>query len=69
MTVPFIVGGTIARKLSKNPLVLGILPGSGLILKTCREMKDFKKKIESCRLAFTTYVTILIDLRSFLRGV
>ena len=32
-------------------------------------MKDFKKKIELCRLAFITYVTILIDLRSFLRGV
>ena len=32
-------------------------------------MKDFKKKIELCRLAFTTYVTILNDLRSFLRGV
>ena len=32
-------------------------------------MKDFKKKIELCRLVFTTYVTILNDLRSFLRGV
>ena len=32
-------------------------------------MKDFKKKIELCQFAFTTYVTILIDLRSFLRGV
>ena len=32
-------------------------------------MKDFKKKIELYRLAFTTYVTILIDLRSFFRGV
>ena len=32
-------------------------------------MKDFKKKIELCRLVFTTYVTILNDLRSFLRRV
>ena len=32
-------------------------------------MKDFKKKIELCRLVFITYVTILNDLRSFLRGV
>ena len=32
-------------------------------------MKNFKKKIELCRLDFTTYVTILIDLGSFLRGV
>ena len=27
-------------------------------------MKDFKKKIELRQFAFTTYVTILIDLRS-----
>ena len=67
--VLLIVNGTIAGRVSTNPFVLGILPGSGLILKTYWEMKDFKKKIELCQFAFTTYVTILIDLRSFLRGV
>ena len=67
--VLLIVSGTIAGRVSTNPFVLGILPGSGLILKTFWEMKDFKKKIELCQFAFTTYVTILIDLRSFLRGV
>ena len=32
--VLLIVGGTIAGRVSKNPFVLGILPDSGLILKT-----------------------------------
>ena len=58
--VLLIVSGTIAGRVSTNPFVLGILPGSG---------SGFKKKIELCQFAFTTYVTILIDLRSFLRGV
>ena len=32
-------------------------------------MKDFKKKIELCRYACTTYEKTLIELRSFMRGV
>ncbi|CAH3156183.1 unnamed protein product, partial [Pocillopora meandrina] len=40
------IGGTIAGGATTSPIVVGIIPGSALMLKTYCEMKDFKKKIE-----------------------
>ena len=64
-----IVRGTIAGRETTNPIVLSIIPDTSLILKTYWEIKDFKKKIELCRFAFTILVKTLTELRSFLRGV
>jgi len=40
-----------------------------LLLKTYSEAKNFKRKIEVCKFAYTTYEKILTDIRSFLRGL
>ena len=61
--------GTIAGAITLNPIVLGVISGSGLILSTFTEAKNYKRKIEICKFAYTTYEKILIDLRSYLRGV
>ena len=53
-----IVGDTITGRVTTNPIVLGIIPGSDLISKTYCETKDLKRKIELCRFAFTTYEDI-----------
>ena len=37
-----IVGGTIAERAITNPIVLGIIPATALVLKTYWGMKDFK---------------------------
>lgn len=39
-----IIAGIIARGVTMNPIVLGIIAGSGLIMKTYCKMKDFKRK-------------------------
>ena len=49
--------------------VLGTISGAGFMLITFSEIKDYKKKIEMCKFAYTTYEKVLVDLRASLRGV
>ena len=51
-----------------NPIVLGVISGLGLVVKTASEMKNLKSKIEMSKFAFTTYEKTLSDLRFALRG-
>lgn len=43
LIICLIVAGTVAGGATMNPIILGIIPGSGLILITYCETKDFKK--------------------------
>ena len=63
------VSGTIAGGVTLNPVVLGTISGSGVLLKTRSEIKNYRKKIELCRFAYTSYEKILVDLRSFMRQI
>ena len=60
--------GTITGAATMNPIVLGVISGVGLIMKTAMEMKNLKSKIEMSKFAFTTYEKTLSDLRFALRG-
>lgn len=63
-----IVIGTIVGSVTLNRAVLGAISGSGLVLNTFAEIKDYKRKIEMSKYAFTTYQKVLLDLRTYLRG-
>ena len=56
--------------ITLNPISLGIISRSGLLLKTFSEIKNYKKKIEISTFVYTTYTHLhaLVDLRSFLKG-
>ena len=60
--------GTIVGGITLNPVVLGVVNGAGVIVAGITKKKDFKKKIETTKLAFTTYEKVLVELRSALRG-
>ena len=45
--------GAIAGGVTMNPIVLGVISGVGLIVKTASEMKNLKSKIEMSKFAFT----------------
>ena len=47
--------GTIVGAITLNPIVLGVISGSGLILNTFAEAKNYKRKVEMCKFAYTTY--------------
>ena len=63
-----VVTGTITGAVTLNPVILGTISGSGLLLKTYSEAKNFKGKIEMCKFAYTSYEKVLTELRSFMRG-
>ena len=47
--------GTITGGITLNPVILGVLNGAGVILTNFGKMKNYKKKIEMTKIAFTTY--------------
>ena len=51
--------GTISGGLTMNPIVLGIINGVGILLTNFGKMKNYKKKIEMTKIAFTTYEKVL----------
>ena len=68
-SVLLVVIGTVVGGVTLNPIPLGIISGSGLLLKTYSEAKNYKRKIEMCKFTYTTYEKVLTDLRSFMRGL
>ena len=60
--------GTIVGGVTMNPVILGVLSGFGVLMKTTMEMKNLSKKNEQSRDAFTSYEKILSDLRNSMRG-
>ena len=60
--------GTIAGGITLNPVILGVINGAGIIVAGIGKNKNYKKKIELSRIAFTTYEKVLVELRSALRG-
>ena len=67
-SLSLIAVGTITGGLTLNPVILGVINGAGVIVAGITKKKDFKKKIETSKLAYTTYEKVLIELRSALRG-
>ena len=53
--------GTITGGITLNPIILGVISSIG-------EMKNYKKKTEMTKIAYTTYEKVLVELGSALRG-
>ena len=58
LIICLIAAGTVAGGVTMNPIILGIIPGYGLILITYCETKDFEKTMKRH-----------VELRSFMRGM
>ena len=63
-----VITGTITGGLTLNPIILGVINGTGILLTNVGKMKNYKKKMEMLKIAFTTYEKVLVELRSALRG-
>ena len=68
-SVSLVLTGTVAGGVTLNPAVLGSISGAGLLLKAFSEAKNYKRKIEMCKFAYTSYDKVLTNLRSFMRGL
>lgn len=63
-----VIIGIITGGITLNPIVLVAVNGAGVLVASIRKMKNYKKKMEMSRIAFTTYKKVLVELRSALRG-
>ena len=63
-----VVIGTISGGITLNPVVLGVVNGAGVVVAGIGKKKNYMRKIETSRIAFTTYEKVLVELRSALRG-
>ena len=55
--------GTKTGGLTMKPIVLGVINGFGILLTNFGKMKNYKKKIEMLKIAFTSYEKVLVALR------
>ena len=60
--------GTITGGITLNPVILGVINGAGVIGAGIGRNKNYKKKIELSKIAYTTYEKTLVELRAALRG-
>ena len=63
-TIGAIVGG-----VTLNPIILGSLTGSGIMIQAYLTKSDLNRRVDRCRFAFTSYERVLVQLKSFLRGL
>ena len=68
VSVTLVTTGTIVGGVTMSPVILGVISGAGVSLKTAMEMKNLSRKIENAKYAFTSYAKVLSDLRNFLHG-
>lgn len=61
--------GSIAGAITLNPIILGSLAGPGVMIQGYLVKSDLNKRVDRCRFAYTSYEKLLVQLKSFLRGL
>ena len=61
--------GAIVGSVTLNPIILGSLTASGIMIQAYLTKSDLHKRVDMCKLAFTTYEKVLVQLKNFLRGL
>ena len=68
-SISLTVVGTITGSITLNPVVAGTVVGAGVIIQGYLAKTNLLQRIAKCRLAYTSYEKIMVQLRHFLRGI
>ena len=68
-SISLTVVGTITGSITLNPVVGGTVVGAGVIIQGYLAKTNLLQKISKCRFAYTSYEKIMVQLRSFIRGM
>ena len=68
-SISLTVVGTITGSVTLNPVVAGTVVGAGVIIQGYLAKTNLLQKIGKCRFAYTSYEKIMVQLRSFMRGI
>ena len=63
-----IATGVVVGGITLNPIILGMISGVGVLITGISQHKNYDKKIEKSKEIFSFYDSVLIELRSNLRG-
>ena len=61
--------GAILGGVTLNPIILGSLTGCGIMIQAYLTKSDLNKRVDRCKFAFASYERVLVQLKSFLRGL
>ena len=68
-SITLTVVGTITGSVTLNPIVAGCVVGSGVIIQGYLAKSNIIQRTAQCRLAYTSYEKLLVQLKSYLRGM
>ena len=63
------VTGSVVGAITLNPIVIACVAGPGVLIQGYLTKSNLINNVERCKFAYTSYKTILIQLKSFLRGL
>ena len=61
--------GTVTGAVTLNPIVIACVTGPGVLIQGYLTKSDLTNREERCKFAYTSYKKILVQLKSFLRGL
>ena len=61
--------GAIVGGVTMNPIILGLLTGTGVMIKGYMSHSNVTNKVERCKFAYTSYEKVLTQIRSSMRGI
>ena len=63
------VTGSVVGAITLNPIVIACVAGPGVLIQGYLTKSNLINNIEQCKFAYTSYEKILIQIKSFLRGL
>ena len=61
--------GSVVGGVTLNPIVIACVAGPGVLIQGYLTKSDLDNMVDRCRFAYKTYEKILVQLKSFLRGL
>ena len=61
--------GSVVGAVTLNPIVIACVAGPGVLIQGYLTKSDLYNRVDRCRFAYKTYEKILVQLKSFLRGL
>ena len=63
------VTGSVVGAVTLNPIVIACVAGPGILIQGYLTKSNLINNVDRCKFAYTSYKKILIQLKSFLRGL
>ena len=68
-SISLTVIGSVVGAVTLNPIVIACVAGPGVLIQGYLTKSNLINNVERCKFAYTSYKKILIQLKSFLRGL